>query len=50
MPTVTAIIKEHRDAAKQQRKKLQDPKEARKFLIRAGILTKSGQQLAKRYR
>ena len=49
MPATT-IIKEHRIAAKQQRKKLEDPKEARKFLIRAGILVKSGRRLAKQYR
>ena len=50
MSTVRSIVQEHRKAAKAQRKKLQDPREARRFLIRAGILTKSGGQLAKRYR
>ncbi len=50
MATVTAIIKEHRDAARQLRKKLANPREARKFLVRAGILAKSGRRLAKRYR
>lgn len=50
MPTVKEIIKEHRAAAKVQREILKDPVEARKFLIRAGILTKDGRRLAKRYR
>jgi hypothetical protein len=50
MSTVTTIIKEHRDAAKKQRQQLKDPKAARKFLIRAGILARNGRQLAKRYR
>ena len=50
MSTVTAIIKEHRDAAKKQRKELRDPRKARQFLIRAGIVTKSGKRLTKRYR
>jgi hypothetical protein len=44
------IIKEHRQAAAQQRKKLAKASEARKFLVRAGILAKSGRKLAKRYR
>jgi putative ubiquitin-RnfH superfamily antitoxin RatB of RatAB toxin-antitoxin module len=42
MQTVTEIVKEHREAMKIQRKLLKDPKEARKFLIRAGILNKNG--------
>jgi hypothetical protein len=50
MPTVNTIIKEHRSAMKKLQKKLRDPSEARRFLIRAGILTKSGRKLAKRYR
>jgi hypothetical protein len=50
MPTATTIIKEHRKAASQQRKELRDPQKARAFLIRAGILTKDGKQLARRYR
>jgi hypothetical protein len=49
MATVRSSVKEHRKAARALRKKLQDPREARKFLIRAGILTRSGKQLAKRY-
>ena len=49
-PTVTEIVREHREAMKQLRKELRDPKEDRKFLIRAGILSKDGQRLAKRYR
>ncbi|MGB7159699.1 MAG: hypothetical protein WBD40_16650 [Tepidisphaeraceae bacterium] len=44
------IVKEHRAAARQQRKKLAKPSEARKFLVRAGILAKNGRRLAKRYR
>jgi len=44
------IIKEHREAARQLRRELRDPKRAREFLIRAGILSKSGKRLAKRYR
>jgi len=50
MPTANTIIKEHRNAAKKQRKKLMDPNEARRFLIRAGILAKDGRKLATRYR
>jgi hypothetical protein len=46
----TSIIKEHRKAAKELRKEHRDPEKARAFLIRAGILTKSGKRLAKRYR
>ena len=48
--TATEIIKEHRQAMKVQRKKLKDPKAIRKFLIRAGILNKSGRGLSPRYR
>jgi len=50
MSTVRSIVREHRKAARALRKQMQDPREARKFLIRAGILTRSGKQLAKRYR
>ncbi len=50
MPTTACIVREHRIAARRLRKKLQDPKEARKFLVRAGILAKGGRKLAKRYR
>jgi hypothetical protein len=51
MTTTTAIVEEHRIAAKRLRKKLlEDPQAARKFLIRAGILAKGGLRLAKRYR
>lgn len=50
MANAALIIKEHRAAAAQQRREHKDPKKAREFLIRAGILTKSGKQLSKRYR
>lgn len=50
MAKVALIIKKHRAAAAEQRKEHRDPKKAREFLIRAGILTKSGKQLSKRYR
>ena len=41
MANVALIIKKHRAAATEQRKEHRDPKKARAFLIRAGILTKS---------
>jgi O-methyltransferase involved in polyketide biosynthesis len=50
MATTATIIMEHRKAATQLRKELNDPQKARAFLIRAGILTKSGKGLSKRYR
>jgi hypothetical protein len=51
MSTVAEIVKEHRLAAAKQRKEFRgDPEKARAFLIRAGILTKDGKRLAKRYR
>lgn len=50
MSTVTAIVREHRIAAARQRKEHRDPEKARAFLIRAGILSKSGKQLSRRYR
>ncbi len=50
MSTATAIIKEHRIAASQQRKALRNRKKARAFLVRAGILAKNGKELATRYR
>lgn len=50
MPKVAVIIKEHRAAATKQRKEHADPERARAFLIRAGILTKNGKRLSKRYR
>ena len=48
--TSTTIVEEHRAAATRQRKALADPKKARAFLVRAGILEKGGKRLAKRYR
>jgi O-methyltransferase involved in polyketide biosynthesis len=48
--STTTIVAEHRAAASQQRKALADPKKARAFLIRAGILSKGGKRLSKRYR
>ena len=50
MAEVAMIVKEHRAAAAQQRKEHSDPKKARAFLVRAGILSKSGKRLSKRYR
>jgi hypothetical protein len=50
MQTVSEIVREHRAGMKRLREKFKDPAEARKSLIRAGILTKSGKRLAKRYR
>jgi len=50
MPIVSAIVKEHMLAAAKQRKEHRDPEKARAFLIRAGILTKDGKKLSKRYR
>jgi hypothetical protein len=46
----SSIVKEHRKAASLQRKTLADPKKARAFLVRAGILDKGGTRLNKRYR
>jgi hypothetical protein len=48
--SANTIVKEHRAAATLQRKALADPKKARAFLVRAGILAKGGKRLAKRYR
>jgi hypothetical protein len=50
MATTSEIVKEHREAMKALRKKHKDPKEVRKFLIRAGILNKNGKGLSPRYR
>jgi hypothetical protein len=50
MAKVSLIIKKHRAAATEQRKEHSNPKKARAFLIRAGILTKSGKRLRKQYR
>jgi len=46
----TTIVAEHRGGGEAQRKALVDPKKARAFLIRAGILSKGGKRLSKRYR
>jgi hypothetical protein len=50
MATVKEICDEHRAASKRLMKKLNTPEKARQFLIRAGILEKSGRRLAKKYR
>jgi len=50
MMNTAAIVKEDREGTWKLRKKLRDPAEARKFLIRAGILAKEGKRLASRYR
>jgi len=49
MQTVDQIVEEHLKASKAFRKKLRsDPKLARDFLVRAGILNKKGTGLRKR--
>lgn len=50
MATVDEIVQEHLRASEKLRKSLKSPKDARRFLIRAGILSKDGKKLAKRYR
>jgi hypothetical protein len=50
MATVDEIVREHIRASKELRAKLKTPEQARQFLIRAGILSKDGKKLAKRYR
>ncbi|HVX86913.1 MAG TPA: hypothetical protein VH253_19170 [Phycisphaerae bacterium] len=51
MTSSAAIVREHTRAAKKAMKEaLRSPKDARAFLIRAGILTKSGKRLARPYR
>lgn len=48
---VDAIVREHIAASRELRKELKGkPEKAREFLIKAGILTKDGKRLAKRYR
>jgi hypothetical protein len=50
-PTVEQIVKEHLAAAERFRRSIRgNPAKAREFLIKAGILTKDGKKLAKRYR
>jgi hypothetical protein len=49
--TVSQIVSEHVKASRQFRKAVKgDAARARAFLVRAGILNKSGTKLAKRYR
>lgn len=50
MATVDEIVREHIEASRKLVARLKTPKQARQFLIRAGILTKDGKKLAKRYR
>ncbi len=51
MTSSEEIVREHERAAdKVMKKALGSKKSARAFLIHAGILTKSGKQLAKPYR
>ena len=49
-PTVSEIVREHVIASQKLRKEIKgNPAKAKAFLIKAGILNKSG-KLAKRYR
>ena len=51
LPSVEDIVKEHVEASRKMRQEWkQHPEKARQFLIKAGILDKSGKRLAKRYR
>ena len=51
MMTVTQIVKENQEAMERAAKRaMRSKKTARAFLIRAGILNKSGKGLAKPYR
>ena len=51
MMTVSEIVKENEQAMKRAGKRARRSKEtARAFLVRAGILDKSGKRLAKPYR
>lgn len=46
-----AMVTAHLKAARSiHRKVVKDPKEARRMLVEAGILTKDGKRLARRYR
>ena len=48
--TATQVVREHLTASKRFRLSLRgDPHKARAFLIKAGILTKNGKKLTKRY-
>ena len=50
-PTTEQIVREHLAASRRFRKSIRgNPDKAREFLIKAGILTKDGKKLAKRYR
>ena len=50
-PTTDQIVREHVEASKRFRKRIKgDAAKARAFLVKAGILNKSGTRLAKRYR
>jgi hypothetical protein len=49
--TVKDIVSEHvKSAQKFEREVLSSPEKARRFLIRAGILDKSGKKMARRFR
>jgi len=49
--TTTQVVSEHLAASKRFRHSIRgDAARARAFLIKAGILTKNGTKLAKRYR
>jgi hypothetical protein len=50
MTSSAAIVKEHLRASRKLMKKTRSKREAKKFLIRAGILTKNGDKLSKPYR
>lgn len=49
--TTTEIVRRHLKASKALRRSVRgEPQKARHFLIKAGILNKSGTALSKRYR
>jgi hypothetical protein len=50
MTSSAAIVKEHIRESKKFMKTIRSKRDAKNFLIRAGILTKSGNKLAKPYR
>ena len=51
LPTTQQIVKQHIAASRRFRASIRgDAAKARAFLIKAGILNKSGTRLAKRYR
>lgn len=50
-PSVDEIVRQHVEASKRFRRSIRgNPAKARAFLIKAGILSKDGKRLAKRFR